>query len=386
MINDTRGHDVGDLLLIEVANRLQGCVRAEDTVARLGGDEFVVMLSALSENQEQALQQVESVGHKVLEVFEPAFSIGGHAHHTSPSIGISMFRDHEVSADELLKRSDAAMYQAKQAGRNTLRFFDPGMQAVLEARMTMEADMRRALPAHEFKMYLQIQVDTVGNAIGAEVLLRWLHPERGMISPAQFIPLAEEIGLIAPLGQWVLEEACHKLKEWESDPRTSHLQLAVNVSARQFRQGTFVDQVGHALLMAGTDPKRLKLELTESLVLENVEDTITKMQKLKAIGVSFAMDDFGTGHSSLTYLKKLPLDQLKIDQSFVRDITYDPDDDVIVQTIIAMAKNLKLEVIAEGVETEEQRAHLERIGCPAFQGYLFGRPMPIEEFEVKLKS
>lgn len=384
VINDTRGHDIGDLLLVEVARRLQGCVRLDDTVARLGGDEFVVMLDSLSDVKEQAVQQVEVVGQKVLQIFAPAFSLDGRLHYATPSIGISLFQDHDMSVDELLKRSDTAMYQAKQSGRNTICFFDPGMQAVLEERLALEADMRRALLEDEFKLYFQPQVNVSGRVIGAEVLLRWQHPTRGLVGPAQFIPLAEETGLIGPLGQWVLEAACRQLKRWESDLRISGLQLAVNVSARQFRQGTFVDEVSEALLMSGINPNRLKIELTESLVLENVEDTIAKMQKLKVIGVIFSMDDFGTGHSSLTYLKKLPLDQLKIDQSFVRDITKDPDDAVIVQTIVAMAKNLKLDVIAEGVETEEQRSFLERCGCPAYQGYLFGKPVPIDEFEATI--
>ena len=386
VINDTRGHDVGDLLLIEVARRLHGCVRVEDTVARLGGDEFVIMLDSLSDVQEQAVQQVEVVGQKVLQTFAQVFNLGGRMHYATPSIGISLFHDHEMTVDELLKRSDAAMYQAKQSGRNALRFYDPSMQAALEARLALEADMRRALPENEFALYYQSQVDATGKLIGAEVLLRWQHPVRGLISPGFFIPLAEETGLIGPLGQYVLEKACHQLKLWEGDPRTSHLQLAVNVSARQFRQGTFVDEVGHALIMSGVNPSKLKLELTESLVLENVDETISKMQKLKVIGVRFSMDDFGTGQSSLTYLKKLPLDQLKIDQSFVRDITKDPDDAIIVKTIIAMAKNLRLDVIAEGVETEEQRLFLEQCGCPAYQGYLFGRPVPIDAFEAALKT
>ncbi len=384
MINDTRGHDVGDLLLIDVARRLKDCVRAEDTVARLGGDEFVVMLDNLSDDEHAAGQQVEVVGDKILQIFSNSFTINGQAHHTTPSIGVCLYHNHEFTVDELLKRADSAMYKAKQSGRNALCYFDPNMQSALEARLLLEAEMRRALPLSDFKLYFQKQVNDAGKVVGAEVLLRWEHPERGLVPPSEFIPLAEETGLIVQIGEWVLEEACAQLKRWESNPLTSDLQLAVNVSARQFRQGTFADVVANALLMSGADPNRLKLELTESLVLENIEDTIAKMHKLKDMGVGFSMDDFGTGQSSLTYLKKLPLDQLKIDQSFVSDVTEDADDAIIVQTIIAMAINLDLDVIAEGVETEEQRSFLERSGCQVYQGYLFGRPVPIEEFEASL--
>jgi diguanylate cyclase (GGDEF)-like protein/PAS domain S-box-containing protein len=386
VINDTRGHEVGDKLLIEVAKRLNECVRSEDTVARLGGDEFVVMLDSLSEDSVQAQQQVEAVGHKILHVFSSSFVIDGYAHHTSPSIGVSLFRDHDVKVDELLKRADTAMYQAKQSGRNTLRFYDPEMQQALEARLVLEAEMRASLMAGDFRVYYQPQVNHQGRIMGAEALLRWQHPVRGLVGPADFIPLAEETGLIAPLGEWVLAEACKQLKLWEKDPETQHLQLSVNVSARQFRQGTFVDQVQIALFMGNADPKRLKLELTESLVLEDVEGTIEKMKKLKQMGVSFSMDDFGTGQSSLTYLKKLPLDQLKIDKSFVQDITKDPDDAVIVQTITAMAINLGLDVIAEGVETQEQRTFLEHCGCLVYQGYLFSKPVPVEAFNAMLQG
>ncbi len=381
VINDARGHDIGDLLLIEVARRLQSCVRGQDTVARLGGDEFVVMVDSLSDSLEQTLLQVDAVGEKVLQVFAAPFMLEGTEYYVTPSIGISLFNDPETTVDELLKRADAAMYQAKQSGRNAIRFFDPAMQAALEARIALEADLRHALLERQFELYFQPQVDQAKRIIGAEVLLRWHHPVRGMVSPAQFIPLAEDTGQIVPIGNWVLETACMQIKQWESNALTRSLQLAVNVSARQFRQDGFVEQVHWALLRTEIDPSRLKLELTESLVIENINDAIAKMQALKAIGVRFSMDDFGTGHSSLASLKKLPLDQLKIDQSFVRDIVSDPDDAVIAQTIVAMAQNLGLEVIAEGVETEAQLEFLARCGCPAYQGYLFGRPVPVREFE-----
>lgn len=384
-LNDTKGHNIGDLLLIEVAKRLQDCVRSFDTVARLGGDEFVVILTDLSEDARQAAAAAQNVGAKVLASINQPFDLQGLEHHCSSSIGISPFCDNEVSVDVLLKYADTAMYQAKAAGRNTIRTFDPVMQAQLEIRVALAADLRHALSQQQLKLYYQSQVNAQGVVIGAEALLRWQHPERGPVSPMAFIPLAEETGLILPIGKWVLQIACAQLKVWEADPLTCHLQLAVNVSARQFRQPDFVDQVFEVLKETGADPQKLKLELTESLVLDNIASSIDKMQALRVAGIRFSMDDFGTGQSSLTYLKRLPLDQIKIDQSFVRDITTDPGDATIVRTIIGMANNLGLEVIAEGVETQQQRDFLERNGCYAYQGYLFGKPVPIEEFEALIR-
>ncbi|MHB1591039.1 MAG: bifunctional diguanylate cyclase/phosphodiesterase, partial [Sulfuricella sp.] len=380
ILNDTRGHDIGDLLLTEVAKRLQDCVRSGDTVARLGGDEFVVMLKDLSEDAQQAAAAAQDVGEKVLASTNRPFNLQGFEYHSSSSIGISLFRGDGMSMDDLLKHADTAMYQAKSAGRNTLRFFDPVMQAELEIRAAMEADLRQALPHQQLKLYYQVQVNEQG-VVGAEALLRWQHPERGLISPMEFIPLAEETGLIVPIGKWVLQMACAQLEQWENDSRTCNLQLAVNVSARQFRQPDFVDLVLEVLKKSGINPHKLKLELTESLVLDNITDSIDKMQALRSAGIRFSLDDFGTGQSSLTYLKRLPLYQIKIDQSFVRDITTDPNDAAIVRTIIGMANNLGLDIIAEGVETEQQRDFLERNGCHAYQGYLFGKPVPIEEFQ-----
>jgi len=385
-LNDTMGHNIGDLLLIETANRLQACVREGDTVARLGGDEFVIMLEELSADIHQAAAQAEAVCDKILATICKPYLLQGYAHYCSASIGISLFRNQEITVDELLKRADTAMYQAKNAGRNTLRFYDPAMQAVLEARTALENDLRSALSENQFRLYYQMQVDHSGHILGAEVLLRWQHPQHGLVSPLQFIPLAEETGLILPIGQWVLDTACIQLKAWEADPLTCDLQLAVNVSAHQFRQADFVEQVRLVLHNHALSPDRLKLELTESMVLDNIYDTIAKMQTLREVGVRFSMDDFGTGYSSLSYLTQLPLDQLKIDQSFVRNIGVKSTDAVIVQTIIGMASNLGMEVIAEGVETEEQRAFLEQHGCAYCQGYLFGRPVPVGEFEAKLKS
>ncbi len=383
-LNDTKGHHVGDLLLIEIATRMQASVRGGDTVARLGGDEFLVILDELSVVAEEAAVQAETIAEKIRAAISQPFDLQGHEYHSSSSIGISLFLNHEFTVDELLKRSDTAMYQAKQSGRNAIRFFDPATHAAMEIRIALETDLRRALPENQLKLYYQLQVNDVGSILGAEVLLRWQHPEQGLVSPAQFIPLAEETGLIVPIGLWVLETACRQLKAWELDPDFSHLQLAVNVSACQFRQPDFVDQVCTLLAKTAIDPDMLKLELTESVVLDDIQETILKMQALKKVGVHFSMDDFGTGYSSLAYLTQLPLDQLKIDQSFVRNIAVKPSDAVIVQTIIGMAINLGIDVIAEGVETEEQRDFLECNGCFTYQGYLFGKPVPVEDFEIVL--
>lgn len=384
-LNDTRGHDVGDLLLTKVAQRLQLCIRADDTVSRIGGDEFVVVLQNLSGNEHQAVLEAGQIGEKICTTLSKPYLLGGFQYHNTCSIGIGLFRDSDLSVDELLKRSDTAMYEAKRAGRNDVRFFDPSMQAELEERTRLESDLRRALEHGQLVLYYQIQVDDRYQPVSTEALLRWQHPERGLILPGQFIPLAEETNLILQIGQWVLESACRLLKTWESDPLAQKLEIAVNVSARQFRQSTFVEQVCHILDQSGANPTKLKLELTESLVLDNIEDSIRKMDALRVLGVRFSMDDFGTGQSSLTYLKRLPLTQLKIDQSFVRDIVQDANDAVIVQTIIGMAKNLGLSVIAEGVETSEQLDYLRSYGCPAFQGYLFGRPVPAEELAQQMK-
>lgn len=385
-LNDTLGHDKGDLLLQQIAQRLTDCVRDGDTVARLGGDEFVVMLENLSENSVEAATQTEILGEKILATLNHSYPLDDHNYLSTTSIGVTLFCAHLKPVDELLKRADIAMYQAKAAGRNALRFFEPEMQAVVTARAALEKDLRQALEENQFRLYFQMQVTHDRRIIGAEALLRWQHPQRGLVLPMEFIPLTEETGLILPLGQWVLETACAQLKTWQQNPQICHLQLAVNVSARQFRQPDFVEQVSRVLRKSTINPDRLKLELTESLVLDNIEDTILKMQKLKAIGVHFSIDDFGTGYATLAYLTQLPLDELKVDQSFIRNIGVKPSNAVIVQTIIGMANNLGMEVIAEGVETEEQRTHLERFGCPVCQGYLFSRPVPLDQFEDLLKE
>ena len=384
-INDTLGHDIGDLLLQQVAQRLESCLREVDTVARLGGDEFVVVLEGLSEHVLEAAVQTTTVGEKILATLGQPYQLATHKYHSTPSIGATIFSDHGQSAEELLKQADIAMYQAKKAGRNTLRFFDPQMQVSITARVSLESELRKALENQQFQLHYQIQVDSSHRPLGAEALIRWIHPLRGMVSPAQFIPLAEETGLILPIGLWVLETACAQLKAWEQDALTRDLVLAVNVSAKQFHQADFVAQVQAVVQHHAINPMLLKLELTEGMLLENIEDTIATMNALKEIGVQFSLDDFGTGYSSLQYLKRLPLDQLKIDQSFVRDIAIDNSDKAIVHTIIAMAQSLNLNVIAEGVETEEQRQFLLDEGCTHYQGYLFSKPVPVEQFEALLK-
>jgi len=383
-LNDTLGHDMGDILLQQVAERITSCLRESDTVARLGGDEFVVVLEDLSEQPMVAAALTETVGNKILAALVQPYLLNSHKYDGTTSIGATLISDHEQKIDNLLKQADIAMYQSKNDGRNTLRFFDPKMQEKINARATMEGELRHALANREFRLYYQIQVDSSGRPLGAETLIRWLHPERGPVNPAHFIPLAEETGLIVPIGLWVLDTACAQLKAWQQHTHTLGLILAVNVSAKQFRHGDFVNQVHTAVQQHAINPKLLKLELTESLLLDDVEEVIFTMNALKKIGVRFSLDDFGTGYSSLQYLRRLPLDQLKIDQSFVRDLVSNHNDDAIVRTIIAMAKGLNLDVIAEGVETEEQRLILLNNGCGNYQGYLFSKPVPIEQFEELL--
>lgn len=385
-LNDTKGHDTGDQLLVEVARRLQDTVRSNDTVARQGGDEFVIILTELSAATERAAVEAEIIAEKIRSAINRPFHLDGFDWHGTLSIGISLLLDGDAAVDDLLKRADTAMYEAKKSGRNAIRFFDPATHAAMEERIAIEADLRRALAGEQLTLYYQMQVDRTGRAFGAEVLLRWAHPTRGLIAPGLFIPIAEASDLILPIGQWVLETACDQLRAWAEHASTAHLQLAVNVSARQFRQADFVEQVRSALTKMGASPGLLKLELTESLVLVNLSETVAKMQAIRDMGVRFSIDDFGTGHSSLAYLTRLPMDQLKIDQSFVRNMLGSHTDAVIVQTIVGMANSLDLEVIAEGVETEEQRIFLEGCGCLCFQGYLFGRPAPIREFEALLSA
>lgn len=380
-INDTLGHEVGDLLLVEVAQRLHACVRGIDTVARLGGDEFVVLLEGLSEEINEAAAQSRLLGDKLLEALAQPYRLKDRDFHCTVSIGISMFCGDDVTVDEVLKRADLAMYQAKSAGRNALRFFDPDTQLALDKRNALANDLRQACSRQELQLYYQPQIDGTGGVIGAEALLRWQHPERGLVMPGDFIPLAEESGLILMIGRWVIETACAQIKAWESGEATRDLQLAINVSARQFRQPDFALQVQQVLNQTGANPARLKIELTESMVLDNMDDAIAKMLLLKAAGIGLSMDDFGTGYSSLSYLKQLPLDQIKIDRSFITHLGTDSNDAAIVKAIITLGQAFGMSVIAEGVETVMQRDFLQQHGCHTFQGYLFSRPVVLDAFE-----
>jgi EAL domain-containing protein (putative c-di-GMP-specific phosphodiesterase class I) len=359
-------------------------VREGDTVARPVGDEFFITLKDLREDLLEAAQQAEGIGSKILTTLSEPYLLDGHAYRSTPSIGITLFQNWQSTVEELLKQADIAMHQAKKVGRKTMRFFDPKMQEAITARVGIEEELRLALARDEFCLYYQPQVDDANRVIGAEALIRWVHPTRGVVPPVQFIPLAEENDMILPIGQWVLQTACAQIAQWAKTPRTRDLMLSVNVSAKQFHQADFVASVRTAVDQAGIDPTRIKLELTEGMLLQSVEETIACMNALNRIGIQFSLDDFGTGYSSLQYLKRLPLDQIKIDQSFVRDIATDSSDQAIVRTIIAMAKSLELDVIAEGVETQEQRKLLLHKGCQQFQGYLFGRPVPVEQFDKTL--
>jgi len=380
-LNDTLGHDVGDLLLQQVAERLTACVREGDTVARLGGDEFVVILESLSEQEVEAATQAETVGEKILAKFIQPYQFKGYEYHITSSIGIALFGKNNLKSDELLKQADIAMYQAKKLGRNALSFFDPKMQEGIQARVDMEHELRKALDKNEFQLFYQMQVGLNDRAVGAEALIRWAHPERGLIAPNEFIPIAEDCGMILPIGAWVLDSACAQLSRWEHAELTRGLTLSVNVSAKQFRQTDFVEQVSNAVARHAINPTLLKLELTESALLDHIEDAIQVMNALKDIGVRFSLDDFGTGYSSLQYLRLLPLYQLKIDRSFVQDIASKGSDQAIVRTIIAMAHTLNLNVIAEGVETQVQQGILLDSGCMYYQGYLFSKPVTIDVFE-----
>jgi len=385
-LNDTLGHQKGDLLLQQVAERLTGCVRTADTVARLGGDEFVVMLENLGQDPREAAAKAQTVGKQILAALSEPYVLAGYQHYSTCSIGVTSFNQNHNSIGDLLKQADLAMYQAKTSGRNTLCFFDPVMQAAVSASAALQSDLRQGLREKQFLLYYQPQVGRDGRMTGAEALLRWNHPGRGMVSPAEFIPVAEESGLILPLGQWALETACRQLATWAQCPETAALSIAVNVSVRQFRHPEFVDLVMAALNDTKVSPYKLKLELTESLLANDMEITISKMAKLKATGVTLSIDDFGMGYSSLSCLKRLPLDQLKIDKSFVADILRDPNDAAIARTIIGLAQSLGLGVVAEGVETEAQRDFLYRQGCECYQGYLFCKPLPIDALEQFMKK
>ncbi|MGA2886952.1 MAG: PAS domain S-box protein [Terracidiphilus sp.] len=379
-LNDTLGHQTGDLLLQEVASRIAACADEADAVCRLGGDEFVVMLENLSEVAEEAAAQAKATGEKILALISSPYMIEGRECLSTASIGITIFDDRQKTADEILQQTDIALHQAKAAGRATMRFFSPALQAAVNARAALEEDLRLAIKTKQFLLYYQPQVER-GRLTGAEALIRWQHPVRGIIMPDKFIPISEESRLILPLGDWVLEAVCAQIALWASQKQTAYLSVAVNISALQFRQPEFVQHVLAAIESTGANPQNLKLELTESMLVENIEEVIAKMTELKSHGLSFSLDDFGTGYSSLAYLKRLPLDQLKIDRAFVRDMLVDATSGAIAQTIISLGRAMGLSVIAEGVETEEQRGFLSGLGCHSFQGFLFSRPLPLDEFQ-----
>lgn len=381
-INDTLGHDTGDALLRQVSLRLQACVREGDSVARLGGDEFVVLLEALSRIDHEAVMQVDVVASKILHAFERAYELPGHDQVCSSSVGLVVFKGDSKPMEELLRKADLAMYQAKSAGRNTARFFDPALQTAMEMHDKLKKDMQRGLDKHEFVLHYQVQINSQGMPIGAEALVRWQHTDGGLLAPENFIPMAEETGMILSLDQWVLETACAQLADWSIQASTAHWTMTVNVSAAQFAQDDIAEILTRSLQKTGANPALLKLELTERAVAENVEEVIVKMNAIKGLGVGFSLDDFGTGYSSLSHLKRLPLDQIKIDPSFVNTALTEPSDATIVRTVVALGKRLGLTVIAEGIETAQQYALLAGMGCDAFQGYFFGRPGTAEELAI----
>jgi diguanylate cyclase (GGDEF)-like protein len=384
-LNDTLGHDMGDSLLTQVAQRLRQCVRSGDTVSRLGGDEFVLILKDLSKEAFLAARQTELIAHKIIQSLGKPYQLGSHEYQITPSIGLTMITDANSEVEDILKQGDLAMYQAKKAGRNTLRFFNPQMQESIDARVFLERALSNAVKNNEFQLHYQLQVNHDGKAIGAEALIRWQHPAQGLVPPSHFLPLAEESGLIIPIGDWVLETACAQLKEWQQHAFTQGIVLSVNISGKQFRHPNFVTQVLNTIEKHKIYRNTLQLELTEILLLDDIDSATHIMNTLNAAGVMFSLDDFGTGYSSLQYLKKLPLDQLKIDQSFIRDITTNTNNKALVQTIIAIAKGLNLSVIAEGVETQAQKDLLFKSGNQDYQGYFFSKPLPIEEFEGMLR-
>jgi diguanylate cyclase (GGDEF)-like protein len=385
-LNDTCGHVVGDELLQQVSARLKRCVREEDTVSRFGGDEFVVMLENLSADVQEATQQATAVGQDILAQMNLPYVLLNNDYRCTCSVGATLFGAEQHDAHELLQQADIAMYQVKGSGRNAMCFFDPQMLAAITSRSHLERDLRQALTAHQLVLHYQVQVANSGRPVGAEVLIRWNHPQRGLVMPSQFIALAEETGIIVSIGEWVLASACEQLQAWAHQPQFSQLQLAVNVSARQFQADNFVAVVSTLIEQYRIDAALLKLELTESLVLNNIAHTTQKMKALKQLGVRFSMDDFGTGYSSLAYLTELPLDQLKVDQSFVRNIGVKASDCAVINTIIGLGRSLSLEVIAEGVETLEQRDFLAQHGCNLCQGYLFGKPVPLANFEASFNA
>lgn len=390
MLNDTQGHELGDSLLIEVARRLRDCLREKDSIARLGGDEFVVLIDDLDAKEVKAAAQAAVLASKLLSSLSEPYLLAITAqedqraveYRCTCSLGVTLFPKEKDSVEDMFRRADMAMYQAKDAGRNTIRFFDPAMQKMIQARSELDALLRKSLRNQELELYYQLQVNELKHPVGAEVLLRWHHPQRGLVAPDAFIPLAEENGCIVSIGLWVLETACQQLKRWEQQPPFDELELAVNVSAKQFRQADFVERVVDVVRQTQINPAKLKLELTESVVLDEIKAAIAKMRALKALGVQLSMDDFGTGYSSLSYLQRLPIDELKIDQSFIRNMGSDLDSQNIVNMIIMLAQALSLGMVAEGVETSEQFETLKQKGCSGYQGYWFSKPLPLAQFEA----
>lgn len=385
LLNDTMGHDVGDQLLKQVTHRLHECLRSRDELARLGADEFVALLENLGPDRDDALRRAQEVAHTIGRALSEPYSLGSIDYRCTVSIGIALFDESERAADTTLKHADLAMYQAKAAGKNTLRVFDQSMQVAVEGRLALEHDLRNDLQARRLQLHFQPQVNSAGDIVSAEVLLRWQHPERGNVPPDDFIPIAEATGLILPLGEWVLESACRQLAAWAGSSRTAHLSLSVNASVRQFHDPGFVQGVLDILASTGADPGRLVIEVTESLFAENMEEVIARMARLRETGVRFSLDDFGTGYSSLSYLQRMPLDEIKIDRSFILDITRSEHAATIARMIISLADNLHITVVAEGVETEAQRAYLQAHGCLHYQGYLFSEALPLEAFEARLR-
>lgn len=392
-LNDTRGHSQGDALLQQVAQRLAGCVAGNDTVARLGGDEFAIVLADLCSAREQAAARAEAFGRKVLQVLRPAYVLGDGDHHGTASMGVALFGGTEQDVDTVLKQAEMAMYQAKASGRDTLHFFDAALERAITERVQLERALREGIERGELVLHYQPQLAALDgglHVVGAEALVRWQHPGRGLLGPGLFIPLAEETGLILALGRWVLRTACAQLAAWATQPDLASVTLAVNVSAPQFLEDGFADEVLALLRHAGARPERLKIELTESMLMNGADTVIAIMRTLQEQGVQFSLDDFGTGYSSLSYLRRLPLDQLKIDQSFVRDLAGDDSDAAtahsIAGAIAALGHSLGLTVIAEGVETAAQRDALAAIGCTTWQGYFFSRPLPLEAFEAWLRT
>lgn len=380
-INDTLGHDQGDTLLQQVGKRLLALVHAEDTVARFGGDEYVLLLQDISDNSDDAVKKVAQISRQVLHAIQAPVVINGVTCHCTASVGVALFGGQGITPEELLKQADLAMYQAKDAGRNTVRFFDPQMQLAVLERIALERELEEAIGREQFVLHYQPLIAIDDNIIGAEALIRWQHPRRGLLAPAEFIPVAEENGMITRIGMWVLREACNQLVRWAEIPALSGLTVSINVSARQFRESGFVREVTAVVQQSGIDPDRLKLELTESQLAVSMQEIISSMVELSNLGLRFSLDDFGTGYSSMAYLKLLPLDQLKIDRSFIRDLLADPNDAAIASIIIALSQSLGLSAVAEGVETTEQKRALINMGCTLFQGYLFSVPLPVSDFE-----